>query len=406
VLGEATFTVVVLILLVAVVLREPLLFLVALTLLLAAAASRLWARYCLARVEYRRQLSQRRAFFGEEVELTVEVANRKVLPLAWLEVEDELPRALAPAIGRTVPSHKVGRALLANLLALRPYERVRRHYHIRCDARGEHRFGPAILRSGDVFGFETREQLLEGNDDLLVYPRIVPVTQLGLPARDPLGERAARDWLFEDPLRAVGVREYAPGDSPRRIEWKASARTGALQVKLLEPSTTRRLVVALNLNTIGPSWSISYQPDLVELLISVAASIANWAVEDGYQVGLVGNAYTSQTGALLRSPPSRDPDQLIHVLEALARALPFASVSYGSLLRDEARKLRHGATIVLVTASLDDEAAQEIGRLRATGHRPVVLLAGDGPTPHLPGLTVHRVGDTAGWRELAGIGTS
>ena len=35
------------------------------------------------------------------------------------------------------------------------------------------------------------------------------------PAVDPLGERATRDWLFQDPLRTVGVREYVRGDSQR-----------------------------------------------------------------------------------------------------------------------------------------------------------------------------------------------
>ncbi len=389
-LGQATLPLVVLLLLLAVALREPLLFLVALTLLLAAGASRLWARYCLERVEYRRMLGQRRAFFGEEVELTIEVVNRKVLPLAWLEVEDELPRTLAPETGRSVPSHKVGRALLVNLLALRPYERVRRHYRLRCTARGDHRFGPAALRSGDVFGFETRETIHERLDELLVYPRIVPVEQLGLPAREPLGDRAVRDWLFEDPIRTVGVREYAPGDSPRRIEWKASARTGALQVKVLEPTTTERLVVALNMNTLGPSWSISYEPELVERLISVAASIASWAVEAGYQIGLIGNGYTSHTGTLLRIPSSRDPDQLTHVLEALARALPFASLGFGDLLREEGRQLRHGATLVVVAANLDETTAEELRRVRARGARPVVLLVGQ-TEARLPGVPVHRV---------------
>src|SRR5262249_54767701 len=138
---------------------------------------------------------------------------------------------------------------------------------------------------------------------------------LGLPPKDPLGDRRVRDFLFDDPVRIAGVREYLPGDNPRRVDWKATARSGTLQVRLHEPTTTYRLLIALNLNTRGPHWSLRFDPDVVEHSIVVAASIANWAVDAGYQVGLVGNAHVVQGGGLLRVRTSRDPDQLTHILE-------------------------------------------------------------------------------------------
>jgi uncharacterized protein (DUF58 family) len=221
----------VLVLLASVVARDGLLFLLSLTVLAAAGVSRLWGRYCLERVEYRRRLSQPRAAWGDEVDLELEVVNRKALPLAWLEVQEELPAALGPARASVRRSHLSGRSLLTALFTLRWYERVRRRYRVACLARGDHWFGPTVLRSGDVFGFETRERLIATQDRLIVYPRVVPVDRLGLPAADPLGERATRDWLFQDPLRTVGLREYVRGDSQRRIHWGATARTGALQVR-------------------------------------------------------------------------------------------------------------------------------------------------------------------------------
>jgi uncharacterized protein (DUF58 family) len=81
------------------------------------------------------------------------------------------------------------------------------------------------LRTGDLFGLVSRELDLDLTSVLVVYPRVVPVTALGLPARQPIGERRTRSWLFEDPSRLVGVREHRPGDSLRRIHWAASART-------------------------------------------------------------------------------------------------------------------------------------------------------------------------------------
>ena len=174
-----------------------------------------------------------------------------------------MPTELAPR-GWVTPTHIAGRSLLHLLLALRPYERVRRHYRIRCETRGEHTFGPATLRSGDIFGFATRELRLTEEARLLVYPRVVPIAELGLPTRDPFGDRAVRQWLFQDPLRTVGVRDYAPGDSLRVIHWAATARRQALQVKLHEPTTSYQLILCLKLHTYGEAWWWpTYLPDLL-----------------------------------------------------------------------------------------------------------------------------------------------
>ncbi|MHB1134665.1 MAG: DUF58 domain-containing protein [Chloroflexota bacterium] len=375
------------------------LFVLSLALALVALLAALWGRYCLDGVTYGRHLSQTRAFCGEEVELTVVVANRKLLPLPWLEVEDELPAALALSPARLTVTHKAGRAALRNLFALRPYERVRRHYRLRCETRGYHAFGPAALRSGDLFGLARRELSLEAEDHLLVYPRLVPLARLGLPAADPFGDRGLRRWLFQDPLRTVGVREYVPGDSPRRIHWAATARLGELQVKVYEPTTTYRLVVVLNLNTFGDFWWwLGFDRQALELGITVAASLANWAVERGYQVGLLANGNAGLADLKIKVPTSRDPRQLTHVLEALARVLPFATMPLPQLLAEEGRTLPNGATVVLVTCLLDEAIISQLRRLRAAGH-PVALLLVGKDAPHFaePGLIVHRIADEQEW---------
>src|ERR1700733_10860111 len=53
-----------------------------------------WQRECLTGVTYRRTLSRRRATFGEEVALDIELVNDKLLPLTWLHVADNVPPSL------------------------------------------------------------------------------------------------------------------------------------------------------------------------------------------------------------------------------------------------------------------------------------------------------------------------
>ena len=401
--GEAWLWLIGGVLFTSLLLREGQLFVVALILLLVAGTSRIWDRYCLVGLGYRRSLGQTRAFFGEQVALTLEIVNEKPLPLAWLEIEDNVPGlglALNPA--HHGPSHIPGRRLLTMLLSVRWYERVRRHYTVTCGARGFHNFGPATLRTGDVFGLSTREVEVPNEDYLLVYPKIVPLERLALPARNPFGDVPRRQqWLFEDPLRTVGIRDYRPGDSPRRMHWKATARAPdqALQVKLFEPTTTHRLHIVLNISTAGQNWSWhGYDPEALEAAITTAASVANWGVERGYLVGLAANAKQFHSSVAVRLPPSRDPHQLMHVLEALARLVPMPTMAPETLIELESRELAYGTTVVMVTAVATEALMDQLQRLRRGGHQPALLLitSAEQPVAAVGGMPAYaiRIEDT------------
>ncbi|MCL4369290.1 MAG: DUF58 domain-containing protein [Chloroflexi bacterium] len=365
--------------LLSLLLRQSLLFTVSLALLMAAGLARVWNRYCFARLEYRREITPQRAFIGEELELTTEVVNRKLLPLAWLEVEDEFPDELVLKSNATSPSHRARRYYLTNLLALRWYERVRRRHRLQCTARGHFLLGPVHMRSGDIFGLAMNEKEWEAPDYVLVYPKVVPIAALGLPSVHPFGDMRIRQQLFEDPLRTVGVRPYAYGDSMRRVHWKATARTQELQVKLYEATTTLRLIVFLNMNTFGPHWWWHAQdPATLELAITVAASVANWGIEQGYQVGLYANGGARRSDEKIKVPPGRDPSQLVLMLEVLAKVMPFATAPFEDLLRMESRSLPWGSTLVVVTAIVTEEMAGILESMRDAGHKVTLLLVGEG----------------------------
>jgi uncharacterized protein (DUF58 family) len=401
--GEAWLWLIAALFFVSLLLRDALLFVVATILVLVAVVSQVWERYCLTGLSYRRALHQTRAFFGEEVPLTVEIVNEKPLPLAWLEIEDTIPGpglSLAPA--HVGPSHIPGRRLLSILLSVRWYERVRRHYRLTCRARGLHAFGPAVLRTGDVFGLGTREMEIPTEDYLLVYPKVVPLDRLGLPASHPFGDvPLRRQWLFEDPMRTVGVREYRPGDNPRRLHWKATARAPgqALQVKLFEPTTTHRVHVLLNVSTSEQNWSWQgYDPEALEAAITTAASVANWAAERDLLIGLSANARLFHSSAAVRIPPSRNPRQLMHIFDALARLVPIPSMAADEFIDLEARDLAFGTTVVMVTAVASDAIINRLRELKRGGHQPVMLLitTAEHPLAALDGLPAFsiRVEDT------------
>lgn len=379
-------------------------FLVGAVVLLGAGVSYLSHRTCLAGVEVRRVFTPRRAFYGEQVVLTLEVTNRKPLPLAWLEVTDELPAEVTPQRGRVIPSVRQRRQHLVHLFALRWYQRVRRRIPLTCTARGYFPLGPLRLRSGDLFGMTSRGLDLPQTDYLLVYPRVVPLAALGLPALHPLGDHEIHRPLLDDPTRTVGVRDYRTADPYRRIHWKATARLGRLQSRQYEATVAHRVVIFLNLDTLGEYAEYrGFVRPLLELNIMIAASVAAWATAAGYPVGLIANGYLREAVQRVRLVPALGLGHLRAILEALARVLPTPVVPIGDLMYLESGALPWGATAVVVTAVVDPALRVGVRRLQAAGHAVTLILVGDRVEDPGLGVPTWRVRGEVGWRAMDAI---
>ncbi len=406
--------------------RQPVAFLAALFALVIALVPEIWYRFALRDLVIRQRVSQRRAFFGEAITLSISVENQKLLPLPWIELEDEIPAQLTLLTGRASPAYKVNRAMLVNNLSLWSFQRVTRRYRLRCSARGVYTFGPVTARSGDPFGWLMREEQASARETVLIYPLVAPIESFGLPARHPFGERTTPRRLLEDPLRVAGVREYAPGDDPRRIHWKATARAGELRSKIYEPSSQYRLLIMLDVNTYPEPW-MGLDPELQELTIAAAASIAMWGLDEGYAVGLLANSLmmgvagedatagdewsphtVTEARAFMhrvRIPMASDSGQREQILSALGRLLPYFGSPMNTLIDAERTTLPIGTTVVLVSAAavLRESAIESLIDLRARGASVDLVLTGDADSRvkvEAYDLPVHRLGGRELWYEL------
>lgn len=392
-----------LILVASLILQQIPLVIITLLFLLTGGVSRLWNRYCLRRVEYKRNLSQDKVFFGEEIVYEIEVANRKPLPLPWIQIEDQLPQNVTLLKGRTTVTHD-DRIILSNMFPLNMYHRIKRRFPMRCSRRGLFIFGPTEIRSGDLFGFFRRYMTVDKLDYLIVYPRLVPLEDLGIPSQQLFGDIRLKRHLFQDPVLTAGVREYHYGDSLKRINWKSTARHGELHTKVYEPTTTIDISIFLDVRTL-PTPLFGSVVQLQELGIITAASIARDALRAGFPVGLHINQITRFSKGLVRVPHSQHPDQLLHILDALAQLHQVETIPAGRFLQREARNLPWGSTLVAITAQATDELLAQLLDMRRLGRNVVLVkVGGEVPETVADNLTVYHITDDIAWDVIEKIG--
>ncbi len=409
-------------------LQQPLLLLAAVFTLVIALVPELWYRLALRHLLVHQKVSQHHLFFGEEVTLSLRIENRKILPLPWLQVENKITPPLVAGVkeGRASQLQKVDQDTLVSTWLLWSLQRVTRRYRLRCQARGFHVFGPIRLGSSDPFGWLDSDITIPVSTTLLVYPLIAPMEVLGFSSVHPLGEYISERPLLEDPLRVVGIRDYIIGDDPRRIHWKASARLGTLQSKIYEPSSLRRFLVLLD------TWNYSklsngIDRDLQEFNITVAASFALWALDEGYMVGLFANSAmllpaeawlagmqpqgqekaitTDITPPGVYVPFASDHSQYERVLSTLACLVADASSPIERFIEKQDEMFALGTTVVLVSAatSLNTPTIERLLDLRLQGAAVHLVLSGaeeDVQRAEDYGLPVHYTGGREKWHEL------
>jgi uncharacterized protein (DUF58 family) len=105
---------------------------------------------------------------------------------------------------------------------------------------------------------------------------------------------------------------------------------------------------------------------------------------------MVANGTLAHADQPFRIPPSRSPDQLAHILEALAAVSYFVSSGFDRFLIEESPRLPWGATLVLITPYMNEAVAATILRLRDSGRRIVLISLGKAEPLYIKGvLTYH-----------------
>jgi Protein of unknown function DUF58 len=331
----------------------------------------LFKRWALTKIDYERQFDRTECYAGDEVELIERISNRKPLPVPWLRLE-AIMSSNFHFMGQVEMGIDKGKLLQnhTSLFSLMPYTEITRRHQVHCLKRGYYFFNSATMTSGDILGLTKDHQQLYIKCRITVYPRPISIEEIPLPSSKWLGDLIVRRWIVEDPFFIHGVREYQAGDPMNSIHWKATARSGKLQVNQRAFTADHKLMILLNIDDSPNMWDAVTNPEKIEQGIVYAASIAEYVTKQGIPTGFASNGRV--IGGRLRTPvhiPCQiGLSHLRTLMDSLAKLELWRSIPFEELLRQVVDSAETSTDCLILTCHMNEKIEREIKRIRSLGH--------------------------------------
>ena len=294
---------------------------------------------------------------GQQLAVKVKVENRKWLPLPTLMVKFEMDRNLLCKDGtQTSVTDKQYRN---EFITIMPNERVTRMIPINATKRGFYSIDEWSFVTTDIL-FKSLFTRNEKNYTwLYVYParsKYVADSEIFCQLS---GECLANRMLWEDSMEFKGIRDYGQSDPMHKINWKATAKSGALKVNQYYDSTSERLTIFLN---VTQSEILKYY-DLVEESIRIVRNFIETFVTKGISVRVISNGVDKMTGKELYI---REGAGLSHIDECLKQFSKMDIYSprrnMESLMREEIEKGDSGANHSEISVLISAEQTPELAK--------------------------------------------
>ena len=297
------------------------------------------------------------------VRLRVKNLGRSQIPI--VNVEDTLPEELfdsqitEPCF--TIPS-------------LEPGETREMYYALRGKSFGIFKIGPLLVANEDSSGFRRIERVIDSFSSVVVLPSATERL-----SHFKIRPRKTKPWPGEIVARKVGlgmdnysIRQYIPGDSFKRINWRASARfTGQaeddqllLNEKTAELGADTIIVVdARPVSNVG-----SDQFSTVVSSIHSAISITDKLLKDRNRVGLVTIGLNSE-----RIPPGYGRRQYTRLLLSLIKVRSGEYFTFENLSRYLRFFYPNLAQIIFISPLIDEDSFQAAAEIARSGYDLIAL---------------------------------
>ncbi len=257
--------------------------------------------------------SHSRARQGEKVELYETVENRKLLPLPLVHIKfitdrsfwfaDEAECSTADLYYRN------------DLLSVLSWQKLTRRLKFTCTKRGYFSIRDLTVTCGNLFLETNLVEHFSSENYVYVHPRLIDPTVFDPAFREMYGSALTKRCINEDPFEFRSIREYQSYDDRKAVNWKASAKTGALKVTTHDYTAMQQVRILLNLEPIS---SLRYD-HLFEEAISLAATAAATFLDKGVTVSLTTNGKDIVSKSHLFVPEGSGSGHIVTMNDTLAR---------------------------------------------------------------------------------------
>ena len=212
--------------------------------------------------------------------------------------------------------------------------------------RGEYQFGQTNVFVSTPLGFVIRT--IKGNNSrsVPVFPSFISMRKfelMGISNRlEEIGikytRRAGQHSEFDQ------VREYVPGDDPRTVNWKATARKGSLMVNQYQEQRSQQVISMIDM---GRVMEMPFEGmSLLDYAINASLIISNMAMIKHDRAGLI--TFSDQIHSLV--PPERKGGHLQRIMQVLYnQQTNFSESSYEKLYLTIVKKVRQRSLLILYT---------------------------------------------------------
>lgn len=302
---------------------------------------------------------------GEEFKISIIIENNKWLPISFLLLKEKVPGNIEFAFDEDYKRY-VEFNYHVTRYNINWFERIKRSYAHKANKRGTYLLKEIEVSIGDIFGFFSKDVLIEDYLELLVYPKLIDLRKVQFSTTSLYGDNIIRRWIYKDPLYIKGIREYSIEDRMKDIHWKSSLKMNKLMVKDYDYTSEMELVIIVNVQCGDPYWQSIVSKD-IESAVSVGASFAKQAIDEGIPAGMLTNSQLLCYGDSLSKGVDPSLKSLKDILELCARIDYTPRLSFSEFLKQEGKYFNKNRTYLIVTPFLNSEDIFLLSKLRRTG---------------------------------------
>ncbi len=235
-------------------------------------------------------------------------------------------------------------------------------YTVYPENRGEFKWGSIQVRQLGRWGLGWHQWQVAQPQKVKVYPDLVGLRSLTIRLTLQSTGNLRRPFRrFSMGTEFAELREYAIGDDPRTIDWKATARRAAtswhnpLQVRVLEAQREQTLIILLDRGRLMTARVKGLQRFDWGLNAALGLALAGLNRGDRVGVGVFDREVVAWTA------PERGQHQLFHLLERLTPIQPvLLEPDYMGAVTKLTKQQTRRALVVLITDIVDLTASAEL----------------------------------------------